>query len=133
MKLKNYMEWQCAITQKEMDLSEYELKLCSYFERVEQKGKRGRKVAMLLTPEMTKALYLMVEKRMECGVPSKNEYLFAVPSCLTYYRGHQSLKVCRWMWCEETRFFTIYSAAQRNSDHFLNFKLKEQWNGSANN
>lgn len=75
-----------------MDLSEYELKLCSYFERVEQKGKRGRKVAMLLTPEMTKALYLMVEKRMECGVPSKNEYLFAVPSCLTYYGGYQSLR-----------------------------------------
>ncbi|XP_065096806.1 uncharacterized protein [Paramisgurnus dabryanus] len=75
-----------------MNLSEYEQKLCKYFERVELKGKKGRKVAVLLTPEMTKSLNLMIMKREQCGVPNKNEYLFAVPHCLTCYRGHQCLR-----------------------------------------
>lgn len=47
---------------------------------------------MLLTPEMVNALNLIVEKRTECGVPDGNEYLFAVPKCLSYYRGHHNLK-----------------------------------------
>ncbi len=92
MKLKNFLERDCSFTQKEMNLSEYEQKLCMYFERVELKGKRGRKVAVLLSPEMTKSLNLMIMKREECGVPNKNEYLFAVPHCITYYRGHQCLR-----------------------------------------
>ncbi|XP_050957643.1 uncharacterized protein LOC127158626, partial [Labeo rohita] len=92
MKLKNFLERDCSITQKEMNLSEYEQKLCMYFERVELKGKRGRKVAVLLTPEMTKSLNLMIMKREQCGVPNKNEYLFAIPHCLTCYRGHQCLR-----------------------------------------
>ena len=40
---------------------------------------------MLLTPEMVNALHIMIEKRKECGVPDQNEFLFAVPNCLTYY------------------------------------------------
>lgn len=47
---------------------------------------------MLLTPDMSTALNLMIERRKECGVPDENEYLFAVPHCLTYYRGHQCLR-----------------------------------------
>ncbi|KAG1934044.1 hypothetical protein F2P79_020181 [Pimephales promelas] len=91
MKLRNFLERDNS-THERMGLSDYEKKLCSYFERVELKGKRGRKVALLLTPEMSAALNLMIEKRMECGVPEENEYLFAVPHCLTYYRGHQCLR-----------------------------------------
>ncbi len=34
----------------------------------------------------------MIMKREQCGVRNKNEYLFAVPHCITYYRGHQSLR-----------------------------------------
>ncbi|MEQ2213847.1 hypothetical protein XENOCAPTIV_022090, partial [Xenoophorus captivus] len=67
-------------------------KLCSYFERVELKGKIGKKVAVLLTPEMTSALNLLVEKRSECGIPDDNTYLFAIPNCLTHYRGHDTLR-----------------------------------------
>ncbi len=92
MKLKKILERDCSFTQKEMNLSEYEQKLCMYFEWVELKGKRGRQVAVLLTPEMTKSLNMMIMKREECGVPNKNEYLFAVPHCITYYRGHQCLR-----------------------------------------
>lgn len=56
-------------TNEEVGLSEYEQKLCSYFQRVELKGKGGRKVAVLLRTNRTKR-----------------------PICLTYYRGHQSLR-----------------------------------------
>ncbi|XP_070401383.1 uncharacterized protein [Nothobranchius furzeri] len=92
MKLTNFMDRNRSSTQEKMGLSEYEQKLCSYFERVELKGKRGRKVAVLLTPEMTRAVELMVTKRKECGIPDDNTYLFAVPKCLTYYRGHDALR-----------------------------------------
>ncbi|KAK0140187.1 hypothetical protein N1851_022885 [Merluccius polli] len=93
MKLKNVLERNKKTnTVDELGLSEYEKKLCRYFERVELKGKRDRKVAVLLTPEMVNALNIMIEKRKECGVPDENEYLFAVPSCLTCYRGHQCLR-----------------------------------------
>ncbi|XP_041855503.1 uncharacterized protein LOC121649037 [Melanotaenia boesemani] len=92
IKLKNFLERDQSNTHEKRGLSDYEQKLCTYFERVELKGKRGRKVAVLLTPNMTKALNLLVEKREERGVPVENEYLFAIPNCLTYYRGHECLR-----------------------------------------
>ena len=41
-------------------LSSFELKLCDHFKRVEIRGKRGRKVPMLLTKDLEKALTLIV-------------------------------------------------------------------------
>ncbi len=35
IKMKNFLERDCSFTQKEINLSEYEQKLCMYFERVE--------------------------------------------------------------------------------------------------
>ncbi|KAJ4922030.1 hypothetical protein JOQ06_004049 [Pogonophryne albipinna] len=90
--MKNFLEGDLSESHEEIGLSKYEQKLCRYFERVKLKGKRGRKVAVLLTPEMVNALKLLIQKRKECGVPDVNEYLFAVPKCLSYYRGHQSLR-----------------------------------------
>ena len=93
IKLRNFLERNNVTnTLDEVGLSEYEKKLLNYFERVELKGKRGRKVAVLLTPEMVNALNIMIEKRKECGVPDQNEFLFAIPNCLTHYRGHQCLR-----------------------------------------
>ncbi|MEQ2241604.1 hypothetical protein ILYODFUR_026990, partial [Ilyodon furcidens] len=92
MKLINFQDRTSPTIHEKVGLSEYEQKLCSYFERVELKGKRGRKVAVLLTPEMTSALNLLVEKRSECGIPDDNTYLFAIPNCLTHYRGHDTLR-----------------------------------------
>ncbi|XP_032365342.1 uncharacterized protein LOC116680314 isoform X3 [Etheostoma spectabile] len=93
MKLRHFLERNKETnTLDELGLSECEKKLCNYFERVELKGKRDRKVAVLLTPKMVNGLNIMIEKRKECGVPDQNEYLFAVPNCLTYYRGHQCLR-----------------------------------------
>lgn len=60
--------------------------------RVELKGKKDRKVAVLLTPDLVNALRLLIEKRKDCNVLDENGYLFAVPKCLTYFRGHDCVR-----------------------------------------
>lgn len=44
---------------------------------VEIKRKRGRKVPILLTKEVKKAIEVLVEKRSEVGINPENHYLFA--------------------------------------------------------
>ncbi|XP_074518732.1 uncharacterized protein LOC141784770 [Halichoeres trimaculatus] len=73
-------------------LSAVEKKLCQHFRRVEIRGKRGRKVPVLLTPSMQQALDLLVRKRQGCGVPKENKYLFGRPHALTCYRGSDCLR-----------------------------------------
>ncbi|KAK2907321.1 hypothetical protein Q8A67_006306 [Cirrhinus molitorella] len=68
-------------------LTEIEKRLCKQFVRVELKGKKGRKVAVILTSDMTANLSLLISKRKECGVTENNNYLFAVPCSDGHYRG----------------------------------------------
>ncbi|XP_026035994.1 uncharacterized protein LOC113029369 isoform X4 [Astatotilapia calliptera] len=68
-------------------LTEVEKRLCQQFARVELKGKKGRKVAVILTSDMTNNLSLLVSKRKECGVSENNMYLFAIPCSDGHYRG----------------------------------------------
>lgn len=79
-------------------LSDLEKRLCQHFRRLEIRGKRGRKVPVLLTPAMQQALDLLIRKRKECEILPENTYLFARPSSLMCYRGSDSLrysaKVC---------------------------------------
>ncbi|XP_057211659.1 uncharacterized protein LOC130567503 isoform X1 [Triplophysa rosa] len=75
-----------------LGLSRFEQKLCSHFSRVEIRGKRGRKVAVLLSPDMVDALTLLVSRRSECGVQDTNGFLFARPHCQSHYRGQDSLR-----------------------------------------
>lgn len=64
---------------------------------MEIRGKRGQKVAVLLTPDMVESLNLLVnnssEQRMECGVHDTNIFLFARPKCSSYYRGQDCLRL----------------------------------------
>ncbi|XP_035993659.1 uncharacterized protein LOC118563357 [Fundulus heteroclitus] len=73
-------------------LSDLEKKLCKHFRRLEIRGKRGRKVPVLLTPEMQQSLDMLVSKRQECGVPTENIYLFARPFAMSCYRGSDCLR-----------------------------------------
>lgn len=68
-------------------LTEVEKRLCEQFTRVELKGKKGRKVAVILTPDMTANLSLLIRKREECEVIESNNYLFAIPRGDGHYRG----------------------------------------------
>lgn len=74
-------------------LTTFEQKLCAHFSRVEIKGKRGRKVAVLLSPDVVEAITQLISLRQECGVPAENPYLFARPKCLTPYRGQDCLRL----------------------------------------
>ena len=47
---------------------------------VEIRGKRGRKVPLLLTKEMKEAMQLLLEKREDVQIDQRNPYLFATPS-----------------------------------------------------
>ncbi|KAG7465900.1 hypothetical protein MATL_G00159130 [Megalops atlanticus] len=74
-------------------LSELEKKLCDHFTRIEIRGKRGRKVPILLTPAMQKGMELLKQKREACEVPPENIYMFARPNALSHYRGSDCLRV----------------------------------------
>lgn len=68
-------------------LTEVEKRLCKQFVRVELKGEKGRKVAVILTSGMTANLSLFISKRKECGETENNNYLFAIPFSDGHYRG----------------------------------------------
>lgn len=44
---------------------------------VEIRGKRGRKVAVILTPEMVNAIDVLIKTRKTVGIPDENPYVFA--------------------------------------------------------
>jgi hypothetical protein len=58
-------------------LSKFEKLLCDKLERIEMRGKKGRKVAVLLTEFITKPIGLLVKYRKQAGVDDNNPYLFA--------------------------------------------------------
>ncbi|XP_073716136.1 uncharacterized protein [Misgurnus anguillicaudatus] len=95
MQLKSFQERDTAPLHKDVavGLTKFEQKLCAHFSRVEIKGKRGRKVAVLLSPDMVNALTQLISRRKECGVPEENTFLFARPNCLTPYRGQDCLRI----------------------------------------
>lgn len=95
MKLRTFLERDSTKLHEDvaMGLSKVEQKLCSYFSWIEITGKRGRKVAVLLAPNVMDALTLLASKREECGVCPTNVFLFARPKSLSHYRGQDCLRV----------------------------------------
>lgn len=72
-------------------LTDLEKMLCHHFERVEIRGKCGRKVPIILTPAMVQSLELLVKERSSCGV-GENLYLFARPGFDTRLRGSDCIR-----------------------------------------
>ena len=56
--------------------SELEEKLCEHFQRIEKRGKRDRKVPILLTPDMFCSMEALVAHRRACGVADENPLFF---------------------------------------------------------
>ncbi|XP_023805402.1 uncharacterized protein LOC111946283 isoform X2 [Oryzias latipes] len=73
-------------------LTELEQKLCKHFQRIEIRGKRNRKVPILLTPEMLTSMETLVSLRRTCGVPDENPYFFARPEADTHLRGSDAIR-----------------------------------------
>ena len=61
----------------ESTLSPVEKMLCTYFARVEMRGKRGRKVVVLLTPEIERCIDILLKYREVAGVSQNNAFVFA--------------------------------------------------------
>lgn len=76
----------------ELALSDLEKKLCQHFQRIEIKGKRGRKVPLLLTPEMQASMELLLKTRHDCEVLESNEFMFARPQALSHLRGSDAIR-----------------------------------------
>ena len=75
-------------------LTEFELKLCEHFKRLEIRGKRGRKVPILITQDVENARRLIAKLRDGVGVNPNNKYLFSIPSMgsLQYLQGNDALR-----------------------------------------
>ncbi|XP_067280128.1 uncharacterized protein [Pseudorasbora parva] len=93
--LNGFLERDTSALQKSVTfgLTQFEIHLCQHFSRVELRSKRGRKVAMLLSPDMVKGITRLIEKRKDSGVPAANPFLFARPNCLTPYSGQKCLRL----------------------------------------
>ena len=59
------------------------------FDMVEIMGKRGRKVPVILTAEMTRSIDLLIKTRKAVGIQKRNPYVFARPNrqSLEYMRS----------------------------------------------
>lgn len=73
-------------------LSELEQRLCQHFKRIEIRGKRNRKVPILLTPNMLSSMEALVSHRRACGVPDENPYFFSRPEAETNLRGSDAIR-----------------------------------------
>lgn len=75
-------------------LSPLEQKLAKHFSRVEIVGKRGRKVAVLLNPEVVSATMLLLDKRHACDVHKDNPFLSGRSQCAptSHYRGQDCIR-----------------------------------------
>jgi len=74
-------------------LSSFELQLCSSLKRVEIRGKRGRKVPLIFTADMERAVGLLISLRKSVGVSEENKFVFAVPNgSIQHIRGPDALR-----------------------------------------
>ncbi|XP_067022133.1 uncharacterized protein [Acropora muricata] len=74
----NRPDWSKSTNQDVVaSLNGIEQQLLQRLDMVEIKGKRGRKVPLLLTKEVKEAIDVLVEKRTEVGINQENPYLFA--------------------------------------------------------
>ncbi|XP_033646694.1 uncharacterized protein LOC117305914 [Asterias rubens] len=94
MKLSDYTKKHRAKPDGMCILSKLEQSLCKMFEIVEVVGKRGRTVPLLLTPEMSEQLNLLIENRHAVGVASDNNFLFGRSSYSSegHIRGSDCLR-----------------------------------------
>ncbi|CAM4567862.1 unnamed protein product [Leuciscus chuanchicus] len=77
-----------------ISLSPFEQKMSKHFSRVEIMGKKGRKVAIVLNPELVSAIKL-VDKRDACEVDRDNPFLFGRPKCspISFFRGQDCIRL----------------------------------------
>lgn len=76
-------------------LSAFEQMLVEHFSRAEIMSKRGRRVAVLLNPEVVSAAALLADKRDACNVERDNPFLFGRPQCpsSSFFQGQDCIGI----------------------------------------
>ena len=91
-----------------------------YFNRmdmVEIRGKRGRKVPVILTPDMNESISLLNKTRKDVGIPDENPYVFARPS--------RESQECLRAWDSLHKFATECEPPLANPDSITSTKLRK--------
>ena len=65
-------------------LNPLEAKLMNRMDLIQVPGKRNRRVPILITPEVGKAMDLLAKTRYQCGISKHNQYFFATDSTNGY-------------------------------------------------
>ncbi len=75
--------------------SQFEQILSKRYVKINVMSNKGKKVALMLTPELLTAITLLMDKREACGVHKNNPFLFARPVaiCMSVYHGLQCVKI----------------------------------------
>ncbi|XP_055007305.1 uncharacterized protein LOC110171382 [Boleophthalmus pectinirostris] len=73
-------------------LSKLEQKLCQHFQRLEIRGKRNRKVPLILTPDMITSMEILVEYRQSSSIFTDNPFFFSRPDANTHLRGSDAIR-----------------------------------------
>ncbi|XP_038063255.1 uncharacterized protein LOC119733959 isoform X4 [Patiria miniata] len=114
MTVDNYRHHHKEVNEEVLNsLSSWEKQLCTKLARVEIRGKRGRKVPILLTSSMIDSIDVLVEARGAVGVLDHNPHLFARPGCKSAYRG-----------CDALKYFSTKSEAE-HPEYVTSTKLRK--------
>jgi len=81
----NRPDWHRTSNQEVLgNLKPLEKKLMERMDLIQVPGKRNRKVPILITPEVGKAMQMLANTRAKCGISPRNRYFFATDSSNGY-------------------------------------------------
>ena len=82
-----------SLSEIQETLTPLELELCKRLDLIYIRGKRGRKVPVLLTCDVINAINCLIRTRIAVGVNKDNKYVFAAPTrnSKSHLRGHDCL------------------------------------------
>lgn len=112
-------------------LTDFEQMLCQHFKRVEIRGKRGRKVPMIISNKLEKCCSLLVNLRSSIGINPDNKYVFAVQGMqsLSFVRGSDAIrkhvKLCKNLKCPEAISSTKLRKHIATLSQLINLEEKE--------
>ena len=91
---RNRPKWnQNSLSEIQESLTPLEVELCKRLDLVYIRGKRGRKVPIMLTADVIYAIQCLIRTRVTVGVNKDNKYIFAAPTrdSKSHLRGHDCL------------------------------------------
>lgn len=93
IKIENFTDMSTEYNEDITDtLTNFEKQLCKVLHRFVIKGKRGRKVPVLLTEEMKTHVVFLMDTRKNVDIMTENVYLFPIPNSEHCVRGSDCIR-----------------------------------------